>query len=55
MSFIETIIIALAILFGLNYVGDAIDNVAVGIEMAGRKVAEAIEDALLESDEDEDL
>jgi hypothetical protein len=49
MGFIEAIIIAAALYFGLSSIGDAIDNVAVGIEQLGLHLA----DVLSEEDEEE--
>ncbi|WP_316200927.1 MULTISPECIES: hypothetical protein [unclassified Bradyrhizobium] len=43
MTFLETVIIAAAIFFGLKSIGDAMDNVAVGIEQAGISIANALE------------
>ncbi|MGJ4953055.1 hypothetical protein [Bradyrhizobium sp. HKCCYLS20291] len=54
MILIETIIIALAIYFGMDAIGDGLHNVAVGIEQAAIRLAEALEEPFAELDEEDE-
>jgi hypothetical protein len=47
MGIIEALIIGAALYFGLDQIADALDNVAVGIEQAGIKVADALESEII--------
>lgn len=44
MGIVEAIIIAIALYFGLTSIGDAIDNVAVGIEQFSLNLASLFEE-----------
>jgi hypothetical protein len=54
MSILATIIIALAIYYGLDSVGDGLRDLALGIEEAGIRICDAIETPF-QDDEDEIL
>jgi hypothetical protein len=47
VGIIEALIIGAALYLGLDQIADALDNVAVGIEEAGIKVADALESEIV--------
>ena len=47
MGIIEAIIIAVALIWAFDNVTDALDNIAVGIEEAGIKIADALESEIV--------